>query len=116
MFLLAADEDFNNVIIHGLLRRLPDLDLRRIQEVGLRTKDDPTILEWAAHEKRVLLTHDSQTMITHARRRIMARAPMAGLFVVSQKTSVKAALEAIALVVECSQSEEWQGQIQFLPL
>jgi len=35
MLKLAADENFNNDIIRGLLRRKPDLDIVRIQDVGL---------------------------------------------------------------------------------
>ncbi|HHH42001.1 MAG TPA: hypothetical protein ENK56_08370 [Chloroflexi bacterium] len=47
MLRLAADENFNNNIIRGLLRRKPDLDIVRIQDVGLAGTDDPTVLEWA---------------------------------------------------------------------
>lgn len=35
MLRLAADENFNNDIIRGLLRHKPDLDIVRIQDVGL---------------------------------------------------------------------------------
>jgi hypothetical protein len=38
---LAADENFNNVIVRGLLRRLPDLDIVRVQDVGRSGTDDP---------------------------------------------------------------------------
>jgi len=55
MLRLAADENFNNDIVRGLLRRKPDLDIVRVQEVGLSGADDPTILEWTAQEGRVLL-------------------------------------------------------------
>jgi predicted nuclease of predicted toxin-antitoxin system len=55
---LAADENFNNDIGRGLLRRRPDLDILRVQEVGLSGADDPTVLEWAAREGRVLFSHD----------------------------------------------------------
>ena len=48
MLLLASDENFNNDIVRGLLRRNPGLDIARIQDVGLSGADDPTILEWAA--------------------------------------------------------------------
>ncbi|MBU2609951.1 MAG: DUF5615 family PIN-like protein, partial [Chloroflexi bacterium] len=48
MLRLAADENFNNDIVRGLLRRKPDLDIVRIQDVGLSAADDPTMLEWAA--------------------------------------------------------------------
>ncbi len=62
MLKLAADENFNNDIIRGLLRRKPDLDIVRIQDVGLSGADDPTVLEWAAQEGRILLTHDSRQL------------------------------------------------------
>jgi predicted nuclease of predicted toxin-antitoxin system len=52
---LLADENFDNNIIRGLLRRNPDIDIVRVQDVGLSGKDDPTVLEWAAQENRILL-------------------------------------------------------------
>ncbi len=48
MLALAADENFNNDIVRGLRRRATDLDIVRIQDVGLAAADDPTVLEWAA--------------------------------------------------------------------
>jgi predicted nuclease of predicted toxin-antitoxin system len=66
MLRLAADENFNNDIVRGLLRREPGLDIVRIQDVGLSGADDPTVLEWAAQEGRVLLTHDVTTITRYA--------------------------------------------------
>ena len=48
MLALAADENFNNDIVRGLLRRKPDLNIVRLQDVGLSGADDPAVLEWAA--------------------------------------------------------------------
>ena len=45
MLRLAADENFNNDIVRGLLRRKPELDIVRIQDVGLSGAEDPTVLE-----------------------------------------------------------------------
>lgn len=70
MLKLAADEDFNNRIIRGLALRSPDIDLKRVQDCGLLGADDPSVLEWAAGEGRVLLTHDVTTMKKHAFARI----------------------------------------------
>ena len=56
MLTLAADENFNNDIVRGLLRLKPDLNIVRLQDVGLSGADDSTVLEWAAEEGRVLLT------------------------------------------------------------
>ncbi len=48
MLRLVSDENFKGEIVRGLRRRLPDLDLVRVQDVGLREADDPPILSWAA--------------------------------------------------------------------
>jgi hypothetical protein len=50
MLLLLADENFNNDIVRGLLRKKPELDIVRVQDVGLRGAEDPVVLEWAANE------------------------------------------------------------------
>ena len=62
MLLLVADENFNNDILRGLLQCDPSLDIVRIQDVGLTHARDPDVLEWAAQENRVLLTHDKNTI------------------------------------------------------
>ena len=53
MLLLIADENFNNDIVRGLLRKKPHLDIVRVQEVGLRGADDPAI--WNGRQMRVVL-------------------------------------------------------------
>ncbi|GAB4544605.1 MAG: hypothetical protein Kow0063_38360 [Anaerolineae bacterium] len=109
MLLLAADENFNNDIIRGLLRRKPDLDIVRIQDVGLSGADAPTVLEWAAQEGRALLTHDVSTITHYAYERIRAGKSMPGVFEVSRNVSIRVAIEDILLLAECSLSDEWKG-------
>lgn len=72
MLRFLADENFNNDVLRGVLRRNPELDVVRVQDVGLMGVDDPTILEWAANEERVLLTHDVETMTHYAYERVAA--------------------------------------------
>lgn len=62
MLRLLSDENFNGDIVRGLLLRRPDLDLSRVQDVGLEAADDLTVLAWAAANNRILLTHDRATM------------------------------------------------------
>ena len=38
MLRLATDEDFNNRILRGLLRRKPNLDIVRVQDAGLHAE------------------------------------------------------------------------------
>jgi hypothetical protein len=44
MLRLVADENCNNDIVRGLLRRRPDLDLVRVQDIGLHGAEDPAVL------------------------------------------------------------------------
>lgn len=64
MIKLASDENFDGDIVRGLLRRVPELDLLRVQDADLAGSPDPVILAWAASEERILLTHDRDTMQT----------------------------------------------------
>lgn len=115
MLRLAADENFNNVILRGLRRRSPQLDIVRVQDAGLTSADDPTVLRWAAIEQRVLLTHDVTTMTRHAYDLVRAREPMAGVLEVRRSVPVGQAIDEILLAAECSTPDEWRGQVRYLP-
>lgn len=39
-----VDEDFDNDIVRGVLRRLRTVDMVRVQDVGLSGKHDPEVL------------------------------------------------------------------------
>ena len=116
MLRLAADADFNDRIVRGLLRRQPNLDLVRVQDVGLRTAGDPAILAWAAAEGRPLLTHDRRTMRDFALARVRAGEPMPGVFIVSRHLPIGQAINEILLVALASEAHEWQDRVEYLPL
>jgi hypothetical protein len=111
-----TDEDFDNDITRGLLQRLPDLDLVRIQDIGLRGAQDPDILERAAKEGRILLTHDASTMKPYAYFRVANGLSMPGVFVVSQVKPLRVIIEHLVLLAECSLDGEWEGRVRHVPL
>ena len=116
MLRLAADENFNNDIVRGLLRRKPDLDIVRVQDAGLSGADDSRVLEWTAREGRILLTHDVSTMTSYAYERIQAGKSMPGIFEVSRNLPIGKIIEDILLLAEYSLENEWDGQVRYLPL
>ncbi|NJL41159.1 MAG: DUF5615 family PIN-like protein [Leptolyngbyaceae cyanobacterium SM1_4_3] len=116
MLKLLADENFDNTIIRGLLRRNPDIDIVRVQDVGLAGKDDPTILQWASQEGRVLLTHDVATITRYAYDRVRLGQLMLGVIEVSVDAAIGRVIEDALLIIECSLERELEGQIQYLPL
>lgn len=111
----AADENLNNNILRGVRRRSPDLDLVRIQDVGLIHAQDQTILAWAALQGRILLTHDVKTMVGFAYERVMAGLPMPGLVVIRDGSPVGEAIEAILLLAEMGWEGELEGRVEYLP-
>ena len=116
MLRFAIDENFNDDIVRGLLRRQPDLDVVRVREVNLAGADDPAVLDWAAREDRVLLTHDVATRTRFAFERIQAGEPLPGVFEVSRSVPIGLAIEELLLIAVCSQQGEWEGQVRYLPL
>ena len=116
MLRLAADENFNGNIVRGLLRRRPDLDIVRVQDVGLAGADDPAILAWSADEGRILLTHDVATLVGFAYERVEAGLRMPGVFEVRLGTPIGQVLDDILLLAECSFDDEWEGRVAYIPL
>jgi Domain of unknown function (DUF5615) len=112
----AADENFNRDIVRGLLRRKPALDIVTIQDAGLGGADDLAVLEWAAVQGRVVITHDVSTLTKHAYDRVAAGRPMPGVFEVDSEASVGPVIDDLLLIAECSYEGEWEGQIRYLPL
>lgn len=116
MLRFMADENFNNQIVRGVLHRDSQVDIVRVQDIGLSGVDDPTVLTWAAQQGRVVLTHDVETMTNFAYERVQAGLSMPGVFEVSRRVPVGLAIEEILLLSECSLEGEWEGQVRFLPL
>jgi len=116
MLRLIVDENFNNNILRGLLRRNPKVDIVRVQDVGLSGADDAAVLEWAAREGRVLLTHDVTTITKHAYDRAQGGHAMPGVFEVDPTAQLGRVIEDILLISECSLKGEWEGQVRYLPL
>ena len=116
MLRFAADENFNGDIVRGLLRRNAKLDIVRVQDVGLSGADDPSVLEWAADQGRIVVTHDISTLAKHAFDRVAAGHPMPGVFEVRSVAPIGQAIDDLILLAECSTEGEWEGQVRFLPL
>jgi hypothetical protein len=116
MIRFAADEDFDNDIIRALKRRLPAIDVTRVQDAGFSGANDAAVLEWAAGEGRVLLTHDASTMSFHALARLQAGHAMPGVIVGHQRLPIGDVIEDLVLIAMCSTPEEWVSRVYFLPL
>jgi len=116
MLTFLADENFHRAIVRGLLRRRSELDIVRVQDVGLSGVDDPTVLEWCAQNGRLLLTHDVVTITKFAYERVANGLAMPGVIEVKQSIGHGQAIDDILLIAECSLPDEHEGQVLYIPL
>lgn len=85
-------------------------------EVGLSTASDTALLDYAAADSRVILTHDRKTMPRHASEQIAAGEPMFGVFVIPRRLSLAQVIADLEVMVLCSHYDEWKNIVKFLPL
>jgi len=117
MLRLATDADVHGEIIRGLRRRLPEIDLVRVQYALPEGTPDPEVLAWAAVENRILITNDRNTMVGFAHQRVAAGEAVPGLIATTNEQSIGSAIDDIVLIAECMPEEEIRDQvIVFLPL
>lgn len=112
---LLADENFNRYIFEGLLRRRPELNIVRVQDVGLRNTDDRVILEWAFQANRVLLTHDISTMTEFGREQIATGLNTAGIIIVIENASIGRIIDDLLFLIDYN-IDDWQNTLWFVPL
>jgi hypothetical protein len=102
-------------IVQGVRRREPTIDFKSTNEAGLEGLLDPEVLELAALEDRVLVSHDKRTMPVHfaARARFGMRSP--GALLALPRASVGEIIEAILIVWSVYVEWELADQIYYLP-
>ena len=112
-----ADEDLPRAIVRGARRGSRELDIVRVQDVGLSGKGDPDILEWAAQEQRIVVSRDKSTMPDHAARRMQEGLPVAGLLLVGRRwrSQLRDLIDDLLLIAE-DDASDWSNRIEYLPL
>ena len=99
MLKFLADENVNPVLLTQLRRHLPGIDIVHARDVGLTQTPDQDILQWAADNERVVVSHDKKTMRDFANGRVAAGLPMPGLILWHYYTPIGAAIRGIMVYV-----------------
>lgn len=116
MIQLLVDENFNRRILRGLRRRLPALDCVLVQETELFQKEDALILNWAVANKRVVLTHDVNTMTKYAYETLEAGELLSGVVIVPKELAIGSAIEELDILLNCSEPEDIINRVIHLPI
>ncbi len=111
-----ADHDFNHKIVAGLRRREPALEFIRLIDLNLQEASDPSILDYAATQGLIVVSHDTNTMCGHAYDRIAQNLSMPGLFIAGQDEPIRLMIDEVLLIWSLTEAEDWAGKVTFLPI
>ncbi len=115
MLRFLVDEDLNGAIVRELRRKLPEIDLTRVQDVGRSGRSDPANLAFAAEEGRILLTHDKR-LVRFVRERLRAGQRMPGVVIVHQEAPFGQVIQDLMDLSLLSLDGEWEARVLFVPL
>lgn len=111
-----ADENFDNRILRGIWRENVTIDVVRVQDTEIYQTDDTTVLEWAAKEGRILLTHDVNTIPKYAYERVRDGKSMPGVITVPLNAPIGEVIQDFLVILGASNPEEYENQVVHLPL
>ena len=111
-----ADNDLNDAIVRGVMRREPGIEFVRLRKLGLEKTPDRAVLEFAAREQWIVVSHDVNTMTAAALAILDAGQEMHGLLLVHQSDPIAPTIDSLMLIWSASEADEWIGLVEHLPL
>lgn len=111
-----ADNDLNGLIIRATLRLEPSIDFRTAHSAGFDGLADQTVLERAAEDGRILVSHDKRSMPRHIAEltRHGFRSPGV-LVVIPQDAPLARVAESLVIVWADNRPDDWINLITKLP-
>ncbi len=79
------------------------------------SSDDPTILQWAEREGRIVVTEDKHTMPTHLDEHLQAGHHSPGDFMIRSGSKCSELLECLELVAHAGEESEYHDAVTFVP-
>jgi hypothetical protein len=112
------DENLDPRIKAGLIRRYPSIDILRVgdDEAPPRGTLDPDLLRYVELTQRLLVTNNRASMPVHVAHHSAAGGRHWGIFRLSKRATIGSVIEAMCLLWEASEAEEWVDRLQWLPL
>jgi hypothetical protein len=114
------DENQRGVLWHVIQRHnargINPIDAVRVGDLSELPlgSDDPTILRWAEHDQRILVTFDKSSMAGHLAEHLAAGNHCPGIFMVPVEGKPLELLEFLVLAAYASQPDEWTDWIKYL--
>ena len=116
MISFLVDQNFNEHIVDGMTRRDPILEFTHVRDIGFAEAPDSVVLERAAMNGLVLLTHDRKTIPPFAYARVAGGLPMPGVFLVSGDMPTCQAIDELLTAAYCLTPDECKDTVIYFPL
>ena len=116
MLRLFVDQNFNHRILHGLIKRIPDLNFVTTQILNKEKEADAKLLKLALKQNRVIVTHDKKTFPKYAYAEIMKGESISGVLVVPNVLAIGEAIDELEIIILCSRESEYENRVEYLPL
>ena len=100
--------------MRAVRRRAPEIDFQSAHEAGLHGLED-VVLALAAHEGRMLASHDRHAVPRHFAD-FISNGTSAGLILISWNLPIMEAADGLILIGEALEAEEWFNRLNSLPL
>ncbi len=116
MLRIFFDHDFNHKILRGLSERITVLDFVTPHQLGNIKESEENHLVWALENRRVVISHDVNTMTDAANQRLKNGESIFGLILVPQEMPIGDAIAELEIIITCSEESEFENLVKFLPL
>jgi Domain of unknown function (DUF5615) len=110
-----ADENLRRAVVLGVRRHEPSVSFLQAFEVGASGASDPAVLQIAANEGCILVSHDFKTIPQHFHDFVRSQISP-GVFLIPQRLALSIAIDELVMLWVASDAKEWVNQLCYLPL
>lgn len=111
-----ADNDLKRIIVDATLRREPRIDFQTAQAARLDGLDDEAVLQFAASQSRILVSHDKRTMTGALAAFVASGGTSPGVFlVIPQNVPIREVVETLLLIWADDRANDWKNLIAKIP-
>ena len=110
-----TDENISRQFVNALRRHISDVDVVRVQDVGLQSAADEVILDWAYQEERIVITQDRATIPLLVAQNLANNLPVPKVLIVRRHAQMRDVIEMIELILYYSIAADWQHPVRWIP-
>jgi hypothetical protein len=110
------DQNMSRAILVALQQAYPEHEFVYVRETEYNDAPDETLLEEAAKQGIIIITHDKRTLVGFAYDRIRAGLPMPGVIAVKQLTSIGVAIRHLVFLIGAGESSDFDKLVWHIPL